>query len=279
MSTRPTDDLEKDFPTTEDIQRKLDEIEVRSGKKDRLLEALRNFLLKDIERVGLQVSKEQSVPISNPGFTADKLQLGPEMELHVFPSMAGRTNKVSEEKKPSPPSKDAKEEAPEEMVLSHFDFDQIDPRKNCLLEKENLKLVSLKEMAEKRHLAARSIAALVNKIPFEKITDSQLRNLERLRFSSKLQPLQVILQDSWFLEGEFRALPTDIDLYTAGIFILMLALKENIIIPDKDNPYYLRIKEGEKLICYRRVPISGSQNQWETIPFELPSFRDLKKSY
>jgi hypothetical protein len=58
MSTRPTDDLEKDFPTTEDIQRKLDEIEVRSGKKDRLLEALRNFLLKDIERVGLQEGKK-----------------------------------------------------------------------------------------------------------------------------------------------------------------------------------------------------------------------------
>lgn len=246
------------------------------GYKDEIVD----HLIKRISRVLFEGPQSQSVLVNNIGLSADRLQLGSMMELHVFPSQAGTTaDKASEGKKNSTPKKEVNEEAPEEMVLSRFDFEQIDPRKNCLLEKENLKRVSLKEMAETRRLAALSIAALVHKISLEKVNDSHLRNLERLSFSSKLQPLQVLLQDSWFLEGEFRGLPTDIDLYTAGILILMEALKKNIIIPDEDNPYYLRIKEGEKLIYYRREPIAGSHYQWETIPFELPSFRDLNKRY
>lgn len=170
------------------------------------------------------------------GFYAEKVHVSDGYSLEVSPLSAGEAKKETTEGKKD--EKNGREEAPEEMVLSHFDFENIDPERNCLLKSnfQSLAKVRLKSMRE---------AAIKYLMDLFKI-----KNLSDFPYFGESYGLRDFLVNEGVFKGRIKSADDQLDLLTADILVLKKSFEHGILTVDKDNR--IQWSPGRSLVFYMR---------------------------
>ena len=149
----------------------------------------------------------------------------------------------------------------EDVVLSRFDLDAINPAENCLLEEEGSLKRYAKEYLEKKRLEA------TERISRKLHVDPE--DFKKVTFGKEIKPLWLELRFSGFLEGEFTAESEDLAVQIANIiaFEKALELEQILVIPGPEVRLELAI--GATIWCYTKKQSPEDEDLWEIVPVSL----------
>jgi hypothetical protein len=265
MSTSPSERV-SDHISFVELQKRIEKLSLPTSRSGDLTGTLQALVILELTKAlsDPQTSASKGSSGEDLAFSADKIRLAKGHVLNVHPVEAPKISVPVHSSISSHPPETA--EVISEEVVSHFDFDQIDPSVDSRMKDEEVLRVPLANLADYRHQAAKEITSHLG---------IGLRDLKDVRFAENIRPLWFSLKGSGFLDAEFNTSPEQVDASTANVIVFMTALQQGILIPSRVNPKRIELAPGKSLVFYRAELSAGSQDHWILIASILPSFRDI----